>query len=351
MATVATEGARPWESRERQSALRSRVQISHILPIVFISLAHLLLDLTGWRGAAFELRAATLGLDVGLFLLALVMAWGFAFSLANWLTAPVRRLADSMGFVPGHTFLRAPSPRPWNEWEPVGWDLDLVARRMASLHRQARRGVEALIEVEAVRAGAARLLTSWGDFDPPPAPGPDAPAGEFWKRVRSGLAGRLRELSERSTTLAAKLSDCQRAERDLSEDLSEMTIQSESLFLEHSHKAVDAPDPGAPSSARDELRTSLESWSREARQALDGEAASRLDAWLEWSLHCLEEEGRNTATGDDERRTRIEAISRRLENLARKHGAVSREVEACHILAVEIQSALPAFKDEPSQET
>jgi HAMP domain-containing protein len=319
--------------------LGARVQISHLLPVLFLSLAHLLLDMTGWRGTQVGFTPGTLMLNLGLFLLALIMAWGFALSLVSWVTGPVQRLGELASYLAGRI--------PTEEWQPAGWEIDSLARRVLSLLRQNRRGIEALVEVEAVRGRVSQLVKGWGELDLPESPGLETKPEQFWRSVRKVLVDRVGNVSERAKNLASRMSKCRESSREISKGLGEATIQTESLFLESSQKAVThtRKDEQASDSVLQELRSGLERWSGEIQGVMDSDASAKVNAWRDWILHLLEERG-DQPRGEVGLEARLEALSRRMETLARRGDDLSTDVEACRILSMEIHGALSALSEE-----
>lgn len=335
---MATRGRNPHAPAAK---LRRRVQISHLLPVLFLSTAHILLDLTGWRGAQAGFTPGTLLLNLGLFLLAVITAIGLALSLAGWVAGPIRRLTEMVG---------SPRRLPSERWRPLEWEIDPLARRVISLVRQNRRGLDALSEVEAVRDRAAKLLTGWGESRLPVSPGLETRPDQFWGSAGEVLAGRVEDLSRSVKDLGSRISKCREISEDISKDLMEATIQTESLFLETSHRAVtqSRKEETQPDSILEELRSGLERWSGEIQGVADEEASARVNAWREWILHLLEEEESAEPETGSGLESRLESLSRKMEMLGRRCDSLSADVEACRILAMEIPGALPALnKDEP----
>jgi hypothetical protein len=310
--------------------------LSHVTPVLFLSLAHLFLDLTGVRGGGTRAPEGTLMMDAGLLLLSVVMAWGLALSLSTWVTTPMARLNAIAASPPDRSKLQP--------WQPAHWEIDRLASRMLSLLRQNRRGVEALSEVEAVREQAARLLKGWGELSLPGSPGPDTAPVEFWKTVRRVLVDRMEDLSQRADVLTERIGRWREKMAEAAHNASEARIQCETLFLESSHGAVleGRSRRAAGQPILEEVRTGLGSWTQEIRERLGSEAAARAQGWSEWILHCLregreEEDPEGTASDG-----RLEALSKRVTSLGRTCDKLAQEAEACHVLAMEVSGALPA---------
>ncbi|MBU1702265.1 MAG: hypothetical protein KJ970_08905 [Candidatus Eisenbacteria bacterium] len=319
----------------RPSQFRRRVHFSHFLPVLFLGLAHLLLEQTGWGTGSLSGGPGNLILNVGLLVLALAMSWGFALSLYGWVTSAVARLEQIASSTPGH-----PSP---SDWKPVDWELDRVAHRVLSLMTQNRRGMEALEEVDAVRDQATELLKGWGDPILVGGPGPNDSPARFWRKVRHVLVENMSDVARRSEVLAERVTRCKIRSAELAQGLSESTIQTESLFLEMSQAAVQQTrnrNAGENSSLK-EASEGLISWSKEAADALDPAAVERLTAWREWILHCLRESRHADEPYPHGAQGQLEAVSRRLESLVRHCESLGQDVETCHVLALEIHGALP----------
>ncbi|MBD3335709.1 MAG: hypothetical protein GF355_09355, partial [Candidatus Eisenbacteria bacterium] len=252
---------RPSHSHQA-SRLRRRAFWSHVLPVAFLGLANLLLGQAGWRVGAQTLTPGTLLLDLGLLLLALAMAWGFALSHAGWITGAVSRLEQLASTVPGRT--------PKFDWEPVDWELDHLAHRMRSLISQNRRGVEALAEVEAVRNQATALLKGWGGAVVQDQPGPNDSPAKFWRKVRRVLVDRMNDVSRRAAALAERSAACSHQGSELAQRISATTIQTESLYLEATRKAVrrTRSTDALSENLVAEVRQGLDHWSAVARRAL-----------------------------------------------------------------------------------
>jgi hypothetical protein len=137
-----------------------------------------------------------------------------------------------------------------------------------------------------------------------------------------------------------------------------LTIQTESLFLESSHRAVaqNQVDEKESESILDEVRSGLEKFTIEAQKGMEPDQAAGMNAWRDWILHILDEEtsaqSRSGARSEAETgseaglEAKLEALSRQVEGLSRRSESLSQEVESCHILAMEIHGALPALREE-----
>jgi hypothetical protein len=267
---------------------------------------------------------------VGFLLFTLAMAWGFALHLASWVELPVERL-EGLAAV-------SSTAASLEEWEPVGWSLDRIAARLRALILQNRRGQEALREVEAVRDEAGRLLRQWEGMD---VEGPVAQEDprEFWGHVRRVLVERLGDLSRRAEALAERIRGAKERSAAMTQALLEMTIRSESLFLEASKEAI-RQERG--NEIVEEVRQGLEAWRRKASPALAEESLKELQAWEDWILHCLREAGVQPGPGD----AGLERLSRDLESLGREAETMTQELEGCHVLAMEVRAALPVPEEE-----
>ncbi|MBD3335793.1 MAG: hypothetical protein GF355_09780 [Candidatus Eisenbacteria bacterium] len=183
-------------------------------------------------------------------------------------------------------------------------------------------------------------------------PGPNDSPAKFWRKVRRVLVDRMNDVSRRAATLAERSAACSHLGSELAQRISATTIQTESLYLDATRKAVrrTRSTDALSENLVAEVRQGLDHWSAVARRALAEREAAGLKAWQEWLNHCLRSAHPGEGAAQSDMPAQLEDVSRKLEGLGRACESLVQEIEACQVLALEIHGALPAAAAETPRE-